>query len=340
MNFLCLIVGLLIILSVKGSARVSHRLHGQITHLGGKGRLLKSLFKLPKSSKYVSCVSDASSVDIVLNQDELKLNDVVFLKNYKLLANTTVSIVVENHLLDPKKLFYYIQVHAYLQEIILSGPSNNSGVTTTTRGTNVGQIFLHNTSDKETTFTLTNPNKKKSVSLMIALLVYEIYKTPIPGSCAPQPRPSLNTTTQWDTISTFITPARGLADDDCGSGNSSSSYEFRFIYFGKNEYSPDVYFDTITKFLVAEKALEYGEAFEGKIDPQHENRRLFSRYAGMGLFFVAILRDTSNDSYTPISYVTSVSYGCPGTVLSDEIHCDLIGECIYFSHFFCFATHQ
>lgn len=273
---------------------------------------------------------------IVLDEDVLKVNDVVYKKFYKLLSNTTVPITVDNRLLNPEKFFYYIQVHSYLQEVILSWMENSKS-NNYHKGTNLGQIFFSTQSDKNQTLYLTNPNSK-SVSLMIALLVYDIKNTPIPGSCSTTGfRPSLNTTTNWDTISTFITPAKGLTGDECASVNSSVSYEFRFIYFGKNEYSPDFYFNTLSKFLVAGKALDYGEPFEGKIDPHQEHRRLFCRYAGMGLFFVAILRDTSNDSHIPISYVPSVSYGCPGTVVFDEIHCDLIGtEFINFTNFWSF----
>lgn len=254
----------------------------------------------------------------------------MFLKQYNLRDNGGVMISVNNRLGEPGKFFYYIQVHAYLHEVTLSWSRNDSAYE---RGTNVGLIFMQeNELDQNRSMFLANPSEDRTVSVMIALLVYEIDKTPIPGYCSQISnyiRPNLKTTTLPDTISTVLTGGKGLAKSGgCDVKNSSLSYEFRFIYFGKNEYFPDVYFATVTKFLVAGRAQDFGEVFVGKVDPKHENRRLFCRYAGMGLFFVAILRDTSNDSFIPISYVPSVSYGCPGPVL-DEIHCDLIGGTIF-----------
>lgn len=278
-------------------------------------------------------LADSPSVSIVLEEAALKVNDVVFLKQYEMVAKSSASITVHNRLVRPEQFFYYIQVHSYLHEVVLTWNRND---TNHERGTNSGQIFFQQ-QDKASnkTIYLVNPNAEEVVSLMIVLLVYEVENTPIPGDCPQNDTintPSLNTTTLPDTVSTVFAPSQGLKNEDCGSRNSSLTYEFRFVYFGKNEYSPVVYFDTIRKLIVARSALEYGEAFVGKIDPQHEYRRLFCRYAGMGLFFVVILRDTGNESYVPISYVPGVSYGCPGPVLG-EIHCDLIGGVgIYHAH--------
>lgn len=266
---------------------------------------------------------------IVLDQTTLKVNDVVFLKLYDMLSNSSVSITVDNRLQEPQKFFYFIQVHAYLHEVILKWRAKND--TNYERGTNVGQIFKHKGAGRNQSILLINPSVETTVSLMIVLLVYEVDKTPVPGYCSSAIgeyiRPSLNTSTLEDTISTFFVPAKGLQEEKCGSENSSVSYELRFIYFGKNEYSPVVYFDTIQKLMVAAKAQDVGQAFEGKVDLERMNRRLFSRYAGMGLFFAVILRDTSDESYVPISYVPSVSYGCPGPgPVLGEHRCDLIGR--------------
>lgn len=236
-------------------------------------------------------------------------------------------MVINNTLPSPDKFFYYIQVHSYLQEVILEMPQKTPYFE---RGTNLGQIFTKSSAtEKNPMIELSNPNESTTASMMVVLMVYDVHRTPIPGYCSHLPdyaRPNLNTTTEIDTISTFLTPGKSPGTTECAADNSTLTYEFRYVYFGKNEYSPDIYFGTIKRFLLAGKALDFGERFNGKIDPQQPNRRLFSRYAGMGLFFVVILRDSRNDTLIPISYVPSASYGCPRPVLFDDIHCDLIGE--------------
>lgn len=195
------------------------------------------------------------------------------------------------------------------------------------RGTNIGKIFLGNDTKAPSNRTvfLTNELELKTASIMVVLLMYEVDNTSIPGACKNSP-PTLNTTTQEDVISFTFSPGKLPASDSCESDLSTAvSYDIRYIYFGKNEYSVPVYFDTIKRMLVGSKAVTVGEAFNGKIDSDNPYKRIFSRYAGMGLFFVTILRATENDSLIPISYVPSVSYGCPGPV-NEEIHCDLIGE--------------
>lgn len=269
----------------------------------------------------------------------MALNDVVFLKQYELLANSTVEINVQNRLPAPEKYFYYLQVHAHLHEVELqwstNDNNNSSDNRTSDRGSNLGHIFFIETSsptdpNRNRTLVLLNDDEQKTVSIIIVLLVYEIDKTPIPGGKCSQlesdiAKPNLNTSTLEDMIRATFAPGTLPSDRTCKSPLSSADYEFRYIYFGKNEYSARLYFDSIKRLLVATKAVQVGDVFSGKINAENTFSRVFARYAGMGLFFVAILRDTGNETFVPISYVPSASYGCPGPV-TGTVHCDLIGK--------------
>lgn len=269
-------------------------------------------------------------MDITL-EDSSSVNNITFLKQFELLANCTVRITIDySKLSSPQKYFFFLQVHSFLNEVVISETLDYAtGYVTIDRGTNIGKIFLGNETGAPSNRTvfLTNELEQKTASIMIVVLMYEVDKTAIPGACKHQP-PTLNTTTQEDVISFTFSQGKLPASDSCESDLSTAvAYDIRFVYSGKNEYSVQVYFDTIKRMLVGSNAITVGEAFNGKIDSNRPYQRMFSRYAGMGLFFVVILRAAENDSFIPISYVPSVSYGCPGPV-NEEIHCDLIGETI------------
>lgn len=273
-------------------------------------------------------------MNVIVDEGTLKLNDVVFLHQYDLLANSTVDIVVENHLPVPEKFFYYFQTHSYLHEVVLIH-NKSSANSTSERGSNIGHIFFMNRTDTASTnhtLTLGNENEKEAASIILVLLVYEVDKTPVPGACLFSSStekinsPSVRINTLEDVTSVSFQPGT-VPGPPCQPSNliTTASYEIRYIYLGKNEYSPSLYFDTLKGLLVANRTTSVGEKFPNKVDAENPFTRLFSRYAGMGLFVIVIMRDTSNESFVPISYVPSVSYGCPGSFLG-QIHCDLIGK--------------
>lgn len=258
-------------------------------------------------------------MEISLTEETFKANGVVFTDQYELLANSSEEILVKNHLNIPEKYFYYLQLHAFVFEIELRSPGD-----VRESGTHLGHIFWAS-QGTTTSFRLNNRNENQTVALMIILLAYEKGKTPIPGACATNQkwRPALNVTTLEDFVSVSYAPGRlPGTDTDCGSSTNQLLYDVRYVYMGKTEPLAGEYFETITKLLAEDTSLNVSSSLNGVRDPDRPYQRMFSRYAGMRIFFVVVLRDSKSNATIPINYVPSSTSGCP---VSEVFQCELIG---------------
>lgn len=128
--------------------------------------------------------------------------------------------------------------------------------------------------------------------------------------------------------------SEGFRSDFCLLDNPNLEYEFRYLYLGKNDFSGEAYFDSIQKLLTGKSAQENGLQFVGKIDSFNKLLKIYSRYAGMGLFFTTVALLTGNKSISiPISYIPGHSYGCPDEDVVPS--CDLIGKYWKYKMFYC-----